>query len=121
MQHLHVFDEQLNDQEIIQNCGVKFDTTFASLYLSASYFSFRCLPLAKIIERMENGKNRFFCRSDGDQENLNKVILCTKRKMWTSATRIETIPIWIVCLHLEIFSSEQMPLNGTLKSCFFRF
>jgi hypothetical protein len=34
---------------------------------------------------------------------------------------VETIPMWSVCLHLECFSSEQVPRNGSLKSCYFRF
>jgi hypothetical protein len=58
MQQLHGFDELLNDQGVIQNCGAKIDTTAASLHWSASYFKFRFLRLAKIIERMGNGTKR---------------------------------------------------------------
>jgi hypothetical protein len=55
MQQLNGFDELRNEQRAIWKCSAKIDTTAASLYFPASYFSFRFLPLAKIIERMENG------------------------------------------------------------------
>jgi hypothetical protein len=51
MQQLHGFDELRNDQGIIRKRSAQIDTTGASLYLSASDFSFRLLPLAEIIER----------------------------------------------------------------------
>jgi hypothetical protein len=60
MQQLHGFDELLNDQGIIRNSSAKTDTTVVSLYLSATYFSFRNLPLAKIIERIGNGEKSSF-------------------------------------------------------------
>jgi hypothetical protein len=69
MQQLHGFDELRNDQVTIQNRSVKMDTAVISLYISASYFRFRLLPLAKIIERMENGKIVLFGRSDGGREH----------------------------------------------------
>jgi hypothetical protein len=34
---------------------------------------------------------------------------------------VEIMPMWIVCLHLVIFCSEQVPRNSTLKSRYFRF
>jgi hypothetical protein len=33
--------------------------------------------------------------------------------------RVEMIPMGIVCLHLELFRSEQVPRNGTLKAVIF--
>jgi hypothetical protein len=60
MQQLHGFDELRNNQGVIRKYSAKMDTTAVSLCLSASYFSFRFLPLAKIIERMGNGKKSCF-------------------------------------------------------------
>jgi hypothetical protein len=49
------------------------DATVLSLYLSALYFSFQFLPLAKIIERMENGKSaRLLVNCFGGEDNLRE-------------------------------------------------
>jgi hypothetical protein len=53
MQQLHGFDELRNDQEIFRNRSAKIDTAPLSFKFSASYFDFRFLRLAKIVERME--------------------------------------------------------------------
>jgi hypothetical protein len=58
MQQLHGFDKLRNDQGIIRNRSAKIDTTVVSLYLPESNLFYLFFPLAKIIERMENGKNR---------------------------------------------------------------
>jgi hypothetical protein len=63
-----------DDQGIIQNFSVKINTIATSLYLPASYCSFRILRQAQKIERMEHGKIAFFGRSDGCQEHQNKDI-----------------------------------------------
>jgi hypothetical protein len=55
MQKFHRFDEQRDDEGVIWNRSAKIDTIDLLLYLSASRFSFRFLPLAKIIEQMKNG------------------------------------------------------------------
>jgi hypothetical protein len=81
-QQLRCFDESRNDQGIIQNRSAKINTTGASLYLPASYFSFRVLRLAQKIERMENGKNRVFDRSDGGEDDQNKFFPCTTSQLW---------------------------------------
>jgi hypothetical protein len=71
MQQLHGLDELRNDQGIIRKFSAKNNTTIAiSLFLSVSTLSFRFLRLAKIIERMENGKIVLFGCSDGDQDIL---------------------------------------------------
>jgi hypothetical protein len=72
MQQLHGFDELRYDQGIIRNRSAKINTTvivrrltasyftFRLLPLANTYFSFRSLPLAKIVDRKENGENRVF-------------------------------------------------------------
>jgi hypothetical protein len=48
-----------NEQGNTQNRSVKINNTVTSLYLPASYFSFRILRLAQKIERMGNSRNLF--------------------------------------------------------------
>jgi hypothetical protein len=71
-QQLRGFDESRNDQGIIQNLSVKISTIAASLYLPASYSSFRILRQAPKIERMKMAKILFFGHSDGGQEHQKK-------------------------------------------------
>jgi hypothetical protein len=73
MQQLHGFDKLSRDQLIIRNRRTTIETIALSLFLSAPYFSFRFLPLAEIIDQIENGKNRVF-------QKLSS-------KIWTSTTR----------------------------------
>jgi hypothetical protein len=58
-QQLRCFDESRNDQRIIRNRSSKINTIAASLYLPASYFSFRVLRLAQ--KKRANGKWQKSC------------------------------------------------------------
>jgi hypothetical protein len=53
---------------------------------SASQFIFRFLPLAKIIERMENVQNRAFGHSDEGQENARACFPQLSSKVWSTTT-----------------------------------
>jgi hypothetical protein len=124
MQQLHGFGESRNDQKAIQNRNSKIKTSVVSLYLSASYFSFRFLPLAKIIEQIENGKNRVFLVVPIEVKITSGTHFYLLKVRNGLELYVETIPMRIVCLHLEIFCSEpSAPIYGTLKSryiCFFK-
>jgi hypothetical protein len=88
MQQLHGFDKLRDDQGVIRNRSAKIDTTAVSIHLSALSFSFRFLPLAKIIERMENGT--IFGRSDEGQDDLWGNDPCIIIQIWTSGTCIKS-------------------------------
>jgi hypothetical protein len=106
---------------VIRYCTASTKKTMASLWISVPYFSFRFLRLAKISERMEVGKNQMiFGRSDWGEDDIGSVFPSIRAR-YGLQLHVETVPMWIVCLHLEIFCSEQVPRNGTLKSGYFRF
>jgi hypothetical protein len=80
---LHCFDELRHDQGIIQNRSAEIGKMAASLYLPSSHSSFRFL---RLIQKNRANKNRVFGRSDGGQDNMNKSVPCSTRKIWTSGT-----------------------------------
>jgi hypothetical protein len=69
-----VSDELRNDQGVTRSRSAKINTTAASLYLLASYITFRILRQAQ--KNRANGKwqNMFWGRSDRGEDNLNKGI-----------------------------------------------
>jgi hypothetical protein len=112
MQQLHGFDELRNDRRVIRNRTKKIDTALISLCFSEPYFRFRLFPLAKIIERMENGKNyAFFVRSNGDKDDLRNPIPCITSEIWNLVTLKNSS-------HVNCMSASQ---DFVLKSRCFRF
>jgi hypothetical protein len=69
---------------------------------------------------MENGKSRVFFRSDEMKLSTLSAVESQKSRCGLRLHE-ETVPMWIVHLHLEFFCSVQVPRNGTLKSRYFRF
>jgi hypothetical protein len=78
VQQLRGFDILRNNQVIIRNRSAKVDITVVSFYLSASYFSFRFLPLAKIIKLVERAYPSFFMAVQMEVKEV-------KIAFWTSA------------------------------------
>jgi hypothetical protein len=70
-QQLRGFDELRNDQVFLIR-SAKISKIVASLYLPASYFSYRFLRLAQKNRANGNGKNDVFGRSDEGQDSLDK-------------------------------------------------
>jgi hypothetical protein len=51
-------------------------------------------------------KTVFFGRSDGGEDNLKKGFFNSIQGRYGHQVHVESTPVWIVCVDLEIFSSE---------------
>jgi hypothetical protein len=100
------FDELRNDQGKIQNRSAKINTAVASFYLPTSSFNVRILRLAqKIGANLKRQKSCFWTVRMEVKTTWIRVII-VQQERYGHHLHVESIPVWIVCLQLEIFSSE---------------
>jgi hypothetical protein len=93
MQQVNGFDESRNNKGMILNLSEKTETAALSIYVSASTFSSRFLRVAKIIERIDNCKNRVFLVVRMEVRRIFGRAYQSKQARYGLQLPIETIPM----------------------------